>query len=487
MMLGIGKVINMKKPHHPRLFYLLIILSIVCSCNLPATGSFPINSSSQDIQPESPTITNSTQELQNSGVQVYVTSEVPVQSEPSVEITPTTPEDDSGKPVCINIDCLASGIAINYLIVTRPVFEEALEPFIAWKTKNGFRVGLVTVEWLDLTFEGRHMAERMKTGMHTIRKTSSSTDYLYVLLVGDTEIERDNYAVSAVQDSYTLDKAWNVPTGFYRRASNDPAGDVLPSDAYFVEDRDWDPDNTGLNPVPFQEYGQGTFDATIYLGRWSIRQTHELENIIAKTLTFKPVNKILIAQSTEFADYNACIWPPQDYNGTRAYGTCYLNMNETVSRLYGDNAPWLTTESLTIDTANPGEVASFYDTLLNYDAAAYISFHGYYNCIAIEENQCVGIDKLKFKSTIPFLELDACSVTAFYSGSEETLTESLHNLPSGPIIVSGAGHDNYHFFENLRAGDSVGKAFWRAGATYVYWPNPMLLLGDPSLPIFVSP
>src|SRR5437762_2222796 len=65
--------------------------------------------------------------------------------------------------VCFNQQCPKS--SFNYLIVTRPAFLGSLNNFVTWKTSNGFRVGIVTVEWLNTTFIGRHMAERMKTGM----------------------------------------------------------------------------------------------------------------------------------------------------------------------------------------------------------------------------------------------------------------------------------------------------------------------------------
>lgn len=390
------------------------------------------------------------------------------------------------RPVCRDAACLAT--PLDFLIVTRPFFEAALQPFIDWKSDNGYRVGMVSVDWLDQNFAGRHMAERMKTGMHTIRRNASSAEALYVLLVGDTEIEMENFHVSAVQASYDLSQPWNVPTGFYRRISNDPAGEVLPSDAYFVEDRDWDPDNTGLNPVPEQDWGQGTFEASLYLGRWSVREIAEVANITAKSISHAPARKILFAESDEFENPESyCNWPPDAYFGDKAYGSCYLDTYEMRTRLFQENAPWLSTESLYVDIANPGEVAAFYDKLLNYDGVVFTLFHGYYYCLAMEENNCVGIDTLRFNSNPPFYEPAGCYVSAVYSGSEDTLTESLHNAATGPAIVSTAGHNEYGFYENLRLGWPVGQAFWRAGAAYTYWLNPILLQGDPSLQVFVGP
>ncbi len=170
---------------------------------------------------------------------------------------------------------------MDYLIVTRPLFEAALIPFINWKAEQGFQVGLATVDWLDSTYPGRHLAEKMKTGMHDLRKR---TGVIYVLLVGDTAIPADDFRVEFVLYSYKLSTKYNVPTGFYRRVDADPPGEVLPSDAYFVEDRDWDPENTGLNPRPDDmESGEGTLQADLYLGRWSVRKPEDIAPIFEKT------------------------------------------------------------------------------------------------------------------------------------------------------------------------------------------------------------
>jgi hypothetical protein len=88
--------------------------------------------------------------------------------------------------VCYEDACLGS--TIDYLIVTRPLFIEALTPFINWKSDQGYRVGVVTVEWLAGAYSGRHLAEQMKTGMHDLRQKAAGGGTLYVLLVGDTQV-----------------------------------------------------------------------------------------------------------------------------------------------------------------------------------------------------------------------------------------------------------------------------------------------------------
>ncbi|MBI9049755.1 MAG: hypothetical protein JEZ00_10070 [Anaerolineaceae bacterium] len=476
----------MKKKKFSYTIYLIIMLSIIMACSMPSSIVIPVPQN--DAPVSTITLTSSPPSKNITPVKITATVQESDQND-STEAEPVQEEiAELGQPVCIDDECLEENMEIDFLIVTRPYFVTSLEPFIAWKVQNGFRVGLVMVDWLDETFEGRHMAERMKTGMHTIRRDSSSTETLYVLLVGDTEIDPDNNKVDGVLASYDLGDIWNVPTGYFRRSNFEAEGDVLPSDAYYVEDRDWDPENTGLNPVPFQKYGQGTFDATIFLGRWSVRTPKAVQNITTKTLSYSPTDKILFSEEKEFyhPESTGCNWPPTEYRGEKAFASCYIDSEVTRSRLFNENAPWLETEFQVIDIWNPEDVKVFFDKLLNYDGAVFTLYHGYYYCMYMDENECIGIADLKFNNIIPFYEPAACYVGSFYAGNPPTITESLHNAPTGPVIVAGAGHNMYGFYEELRMGEPVGKAFWEAGATYAYWQT-ILLLGDPSLPVFVAP
>jgi hypothetical protein len=364
------------------------------------------------------------------------------------------------------------------------MFVEALTPFINWKTDQGFRVGVVTAEWLVGEYPGRHLSESMKIGMHDIRRNAAGGGTLYVLLVGDTEVAYADFSIQAMMASYDLNVEWNVPTGFYRRMYNDPPEEILPSDAYFVEDRDWDPDDTGLNPVPDQSQGQGRFDATLYLGRWSVRDPSEIGPIVEKTRIAWPADKILFASSDEFAGDNSCTsWPPTSYTGANNYVSCYVNTDIVQSRLLGGNAPWLTTDSLIVDITDPGQTEYLMETFLNYQGAVHGNFHGFYYGISMSSvgDGCCGSTDLQFQTVFPLLTLSSCNVAAFYTGSQDTLIETILKYPSGPAVVAQPGHNFYHYYEYLLQGQSVGQAFWRAGSDYVFWLNPIVLFGDPSL------
>jgi hypothetical protein len=416
----------------------------------------------------------------------------PADSPGVTSIVDAAPPDDAGQPgpptsaVCSDSACLSA--AIDYLVVTRPMFYGALDRFVEWKTGQGFSVGIASVDWLDEAFEGDHVAERMKTGMHSIRRASVGDDgTLYVLMVGDTQVVRaDDTTVQRMLTSYDLSRPWNTPTGYYRRIDNDPEGEVLPSDAYFVEDSDWDVTGSGLNEVGGY-YGQGEMVPTLYLGRWPARRSEDLEPIIDKTMQVRPVREALsISDSTLDDGYTCCDWPPTEpYIGHNNRACCYLDQGVIQNRLL-EPADWLSWTRLTIDVEAEGPES--FDALWDAEGAIFFTFHGYWDCvIMIANDHCDRVDDFHFRTVPPLLEAASCYIAAFYSGADPTLSEALFALEHGPAVFSQAGHNFYGYTENLMAGLPVGDAFWMAAETYVYWLNPVLLLGDPSLTIMTGP
>jgi hypothetical protein len=88
-----------------------------------------------------------------------------------------------------------------------------------------------------------------------------------------------------------------------------------------------------------------------------------------------------------------------------------------------------------------------------------------------------------FSNIFPLLEIESCSVFSFYARSGDSFAEELRKSPSGPAVLT-ISPAPVPYWDVLRNGETLGKALWRSGATYVYWPNPMGLLGDPSLVLF---
>ncbi len=414
-------------------------------------------------------------------------SQVPTQPQP----IPTAPLTASSQAVCLDETCMGDGVRLSYLIVTRPLFIEALTPFVNWKTTQGYRVGVVTVDWLNTRFAGRHLAERMKTGMHTLRR---ATGLRYVLLVGDTEVRIGDFSVRNVLQSYDLPAPWNVPTGFYTRKDSS-RDEATVTDTYFVEDRDWDPQNTGRNPLPLQEtnvLGEGRFEAAFFLGRWTVRRPAEIAPIMAKTQAVAPVSQILftsdrtLSNGAPLGDW--CLRePPPSASNPRA--PCYGDAMGTVRlRLFESHAPWLRTESLFVDMNDPSQVDQLFNRFATFDGVIVGLYHGAYNCwvsgrlcpMMQTNDRTIRTFSNFHLSNSPLLVADGCYIAAFYAGAEDTVFESLLKAASGPATIAQAPN-NYMFLSALRDGAPVGDAFWQSGACYFIWGNPIHLLGDPSV------
>jgi len=395
----------------------------------------------------------------------------------------------SSSPMCLEEACLADGMQLEFLIVTRPMFVEALQPFIDWKSQNGFRVGMVTVEWLEANNEGRHLAEKIKVGLHDLRRR---TGLKYVLLVGDTVVQRHygqgQYDLEATTtnllNSYNLSRAYNVPTGFYQRLITDPASVVLPSDAYYVEDKDWDPENTGLNPRPDNiETGDGKLNADLYLGRWPVQTIQDLDTVIQKTMAFTPTQSLFAAADKSlWGSSNCYAWPPDP--GLEM--ACYQDLfNVWQKKAFNDPAQRLPVERMLVNLNNTTQATQFKEKILSNDVAMVLNFHGLLDCLGIRGSECVSAAEFQFQNRFTLLEIQACAVGDITNPSRSFM-ESMLIAESGPTLVTSSPTPVL-FMNDLKNGKSAGEAFWGSASAWVYWPNLMVLLGDPSLPVFVPP
>lgn len=394
---------------------------------------------------------------------------------PSPEVFPV--------PVCQNETCLQAGIRLDYLIVTRPKFLDSLLPFVEWKSANGFRVGLVTVEWLSENYPGRHLAEQMKTGIHALH---NSTRLKFVLLVGDTQMNADDFSVDNVLASYTLANDYNVPTGFYRRIDTDPARDVLASDAYFVEGRDWDPQNTGVNPRPDNmSTGVGFLNADFYLGRWPVREPAQVTTLIEKTKQIIPAENIFFSADTTLSDgvNSFCqSYPPSEFTKMDCYNDPMVTARVN---FFEDNSPHLTTDSMFVDRTDSSATDELMEKILGNTGIMVLGYHGNFDCLGVRDQTCVSSSEFQFDVVFPLLEIEACLVGAFHLPGQN-FSEMLLLSPTGPIILTQAPNPTL-FLKELRDGKTAGEAFWHSAFEWLYFPNPIIFLGDPSLKVFIDP
>ncbi|MBI5254314.1 hypothetical protein HY932_00850 [Candidatus Falkowbacteria bacterium] len=381
------------------------------------------------------------------------------------------------KQQCSNAECLTTNI--DYLIISRSLFEYALQDFIAWKQAKGYKVGFATVDYINDTFSGIHTAEKMKNYIKAAKSVK------YVLLVGDTKVEVANYQVTNSLNanyvaSYSLDAPWNVPIGHVIASGEGQEAAASPSDIYFADLDDWDVDNDGIND--WQPIGNYQIDFEVMVGRWPVRTPFELSRIINKTKQLVPASSM-----------NFWIW--QDWYDPEIIKFCQQTKPYTLLDYQkpemGSGAPIACVGSAILDPAGipykynyvftAQEQNAFVNALFNASEAFYESFHGGQQTFIQGLNTTM---MYKFKNIIPFFSPYSCTIGTYYDGDIETLAEAFLKAKKGPANFIIPTNTKY-FYLKITQGKTIGEAFYpeepNQWQTVVYGT---MLLGDPSLVVF---
>lgn len=151
-------------------------------------------------------------------------------------------EEDAGAP---------SGGQYQYLIVTTPELQPALEPLAAWKTQKGVPAKVVTTDWIRQHGAGADPAEALRSFI----KGELSRGVLWVLLAGP------------------------VPALPHRSANG------YPSDLYFSDmDGDW---NANRNSVWGETADSAELYPDVFVGRLPASDAAEAANMVGKILAYE--------------------------------------------------------------------------------------------------------------------------------------------------------------------------------------------------------
>lgn len=394
-------------------------------------------------------------------------------------VEPPTPKNQ----VCSNEDCKNEN-TVDYLIISRPLFEDALQPFVKWKSDNGFKIGFVTVDYVDANYSGHNVAEKIKK---LIGEYSSHVDYF--LFVGDTEVwklnsefkwqvDTDSDILENLDGAYDLDKEWNVPSGYVVLGEQDGEKSMMLSDLYYADLDNWDDDGDGIIDVqPFSEI----FSFETMVGRWPVRTPEELENVISKTMDVKVSNMMDFWGSEEWRElYNQEDIDEYCINVSANFLDQGSITIECVMHLifeYDSNISF-TMNYVPLEDISAGNI-SFADYFLNTESPIFANFHG--SLFGIDGLTVNDVDK--FTSIIPLYVPQSCSMVHYYLQSADALSEALLKAEKGPATLAVPPNE-YFFFKQLVQGKTIGEAFypkeqkWRLNRWY------SMLFGDPSLKIF---
>lgn len=380
-------------------------------------------------------------------------------------------------PQCFNDECESK--SVDFMIITRPIFLDSIQDFVKWKNDNGFEVGLVTVEYIDDSYDGLNVSEKIK---EFIDDQSATVDYF--LLVGSTKVDEDfdfnaeeDFEIeNNVQAMYDLDYEWNVPSGYVvlnDEAQSNPG--MMPSDLYYADLDDWDTDNDGLiDSKVFSEI----FEFETIVGRWPVETEDELAKVINKTIQTQPTNFVSFWASEEFQSLNAqddidkYCFNISDY--LLGQGSVIV---ECIMHLIFDETSFSMNYVSLADIANGNE--NFKDYFLNTNQVVYANFHGY--VAGIDGVSTTDVDE--FSKIIPLYVPQSCSMIHYYWHEYDSFSEAVIKAEKGPASLA-IPPNAYAFFKAIKEGKSIGEAFYPKEKKWMmnYWYS--TLFGDPSLVVF---
>jgi parallel beta-helix repeat protein len=193
----------------------------------------------------------------------------------------------------------------EYLIITRQMFVNALQPLVELKSER-MSVKVMTVEEIVRNYEGGDVPEKIR---NCIIEHYTNEGTQWVLLAGDCDSDDLGMVGSP---NYILDKPWEVPVRYVWNPAIDQSEVTghdyhwMPTDYYFGGlDGTWDDDgdlrfgemkgDCSLNKDEADWY------VDVYVGRFSARNVQTMQAIVYKTVKYEE-------------------WPPNSLTGVCLFG-----------------------------------------------------------------------------------------------------------------------------------------------------------------------
>ncbi|RLF34944.1 MAG: hypothetical protein DRN03_06005, partial [Thermoplasmata archaeon] len=173
-----------------------------------------------------------------------------------------------------------------YLIVTRPLFEDAANELKELLEDRGYTVYVKYVDDIVNEYSGEDVPEKIR---NCIKDYYQNHYVSYVLLLGDVD-------PTDVDTDYQLDVNWEVPTRYVYNPDPDEGydeyytglpNDLTPTDYYYAGlDGDWDDDGDGYygESPSYSATGSDEADwlAEVWVGRLPVRTAEGAEAYVAK-------------------------------------------------------------------------------------------------------------------------------------------------------------------------------------------------------------
>lgn len=422
--------------------------------------------------------------------------------------------------LCYNADC--DGKLPDYVIITRPLFLNTIQDFIKWKQDNGFKVGVLTVDYIHSTLKkanpSQSIREKIKSmaANNLIAKLGSVK---YFLLIGDTTATNSDSFPYNPQFMYDLNLGWNVPSGYYCRNDlmyklKDYGQCVEVTDLYYADfnDSDWTENQDGYimrgiytydhwyNGTQFNQYlpNQNDPNSLIHeprilkfntiVARIPIRDPAEFKNIFNKIKLYQPTTSLDMFENITLAETTA------DFNSQCSFQSVSLDaLAEKVNNCANSNTAVRTLFKLKgypvnwkiFDLKDPAQKTEVTNSVINTTSILFALFHGSHGGIELGGNPPVYQYDLaaNFKNIFPAWIVTSCSIGSYPFYNDDSFSETMLKAAKGPAFVLQPTN-NYWFFKESLEGKTVGEAFYNVGKTMVrYTSDSNILFGDPSLRI----
>ncbi|MFA4890849.1 MAG: S-layer homology domain-containing protein [Candidatus Gracilibacteria bacterium] len=383
--------------------------------------------------------------------------------------------------LCYNNEC--ENEDPDYVIITRPLFINAIQDFVEWKQDNGFQVGVLTVDYINTRL---NLGNPENNIQGTVKEFTNFHNAKYFLLVGDTETRADfNVYVTSDQDiqynlqsANDLTKPWNVPSGYINLQFDDGSRSMMMSDLYYADFNGFHLKSNGIIDI---QKGSDKFSFSTIVGRWPVRTNDELKTVIQKTMAMKPTNFIDSWMNNNFQEIHSQSDVEEICNNISpdflAQGSV---IPECAMYLIFGNSSHIgyAMDYVYYDAAN-NPIQDFRDYFLNTDQAVFAGFHGYMQGIENVSNA----DLINFQKIIPLYVSVSCGVVFYYLPGGDAFSEALIKAQKGPAVFA-VPPNIYAFYKALDEGKTVGEAFYPKENTWMLDRWYTTLLGDPSLEVF---
>lgn len=359
---------------------------------------------------------------------------------------------------------LPNEVEYQYVIIVPESWCSRLDSFISWKQSKGLNVYVANVEWINLSYDGKDLAEKIR---EFIRDAFTTWHSRYFLLIGGASI---------------------IPTKYVRPTDHEYVMDLY----YMCLDGDWDIDNDGIYGELLGSTGVPDADwfPEVIVGRLPADEIGELEVIIDKILVYEqsPPSKLtdwhnnflgLCGVKGGKPGYYTPDCKPPDLNQTWLIYSFNLTSPQQVMSYVnlGQSVIWLTIH---------GSPYSFW---LGSEAGSFTYSHA-----ALLEN---GVK-------LPVIFALSCSTADFTKGDECIGVQFLKNSNGGAVAYYGSTFYGPTLWADIFFGTSVGppwdprtrlehkpRTIFRVGLTFyqsISFFNAVIqlgqgttLLGDPEM------